>query len=467
VSTSGSAFYLSGRGLSTRVEGAVRLRSAGRGAVTAVGSIEAVEGTYEGFGQRLQIARGRLNFQGAPDNPGLDILALRTGLPVEVGVTITRTAAAPLVRMHSDPPMADAEALSWLVLGRPPDQAGSDNIALMTAAASLLAGGGEGYGTRVARAIGVDEISIRSGNFGIASLLPSRGVAGALRSDEASAATVAGEIITIGKNINESLTLSYQQAISDAGKFLQLNYRSVARPVGGGARRHRQRARTCLLDRLRLNAALGARRRRLLAALAAAPLAACGRKAPRYPTLAAGSIVLALGDSLTFGTGAAAEAAYPARLAALTGWTVVNAGVPGNTSAQARERLPHTARRARAKAGAAVDRRQRLPAPGAGGADANEHRRDAGEIRATGAQTVLIAVPRPAVMAALLGSLDDHPLYEALAAEHRVPLFASGWAKVLSDPRLKADRIHANAAGYERFARELHSFLREAGLAPR
>lgn len=221
----GSAFYLSGRGINTRVEGAVRLRSAGRGAVTAVGSIEAVEGTYEGFGQRLQIARGRLNFQGAPENPGLDILALRTGLPVEVGVTITRTAAAPLVRMHSDPPMADAEALSWLVLGRAPDQSGGDNLALVGAAASLLGGGSEGYGTRVARAVGVDEISIRSGNFGIASLLPARGVAGSLRSDEASAATVAGEIITIGKNINESLTLSYQQALSDASKFLQINYR--------------------------------------------------------------------------------------------------------------------------------------------------------------------------------------------------------------------------------------------------
>lgn len=221
----GEAFYLTGKGLSTRVEGAVRLRSAGRGAVTAVGSIAAVDGVYEGFGQKLQITRGRLNFQGAPENPGLDILALRTGLPVEVGVTITRTAAAPLVRIHSDPPMPDAEALSWLVLGRPPDQAGGDNIALAAAAAGLLGGSSEGYPTRVARAIGVDEISIRSGNFGIASLLPARGVAGSLRSEDASGATVAGEIITIGKNINDALTVSYQQAISDTTRILQLNYR--------------------------------------------------------------------------------------------------------------------------------------------------------------------------------------------------------------------------------------------------
>ena len=220
----GNAFYLRGKGLNTRLEGAVRLRSAGRGAVTAVGTIAAVDGVYEGFGQRLKIARGRLNFQGAPENPGLDILALRTGLPVEVGVTITRTASAPLVRMHSDPPMTDAEALSWLVLGRAPDQqTRGENIALAQAAAGLL-GGSEGYPTRVARAIGIDEISIRSGNLGIASLLPARGVAGALKSENASSATVAGEIITIGKNINEALTLSYQQSISDASRFLQLNY---------------------------------------------------------------------------------------------------------------------------------------------------------------------------------------------------------------------------------------------------
>ena len=144
-------------------------------------------------------------------------------------MTITRTAAAPLVRLHSDPPMAEAEALSWLVLGRAPDQGGGDNIALVQAAASLLGGGGEGYPMRVAKALGIDEISIRAGNFGIASLLPSRGVAGALRSDEASAATVSGEIITIGKNINEALTLSYQQALSDTSRILQLNYRLSSR----------------------------------------------------------------------------------------------------------------------------------------------------------------------------------------------------------------------------------------------
>jgi acyl-CoA hydrolase len=208
------------------------------------------------------------------------------------------------------------------------------------------------------------------------------------------------------------------------------------------------------------------RRRRLLLALAVAPLAACGRKASRYAAVPTGSTVVAVGDSLTYGTGAAAEAAYPVRLAELTGWKLVNAGVPANTSAQARERLPRLL----------DEHAPKVVLLSIGGNDflrqvpEGETRANITamleEIGAAGAQPVLIAVPRPALMAALLRSLDDHPLYEALAEERGVPLFSAGWARVLSDPALKADRIHANAAGYERFARELHGFLRETGLAP-
>ncbi len=218
----GPAFYVRGSGLDARVEGAVRLRSAGRGAVTAVGSINAVDGTYEGFGQKLKIARGRLNFQGAPENPGLDVLALRTGLPVEVGVTITRTAANPLIRLYSDPPMADPEALSWLVLGRPPDQARGDNLALAQAAAALLGSGG--YSNRVVRSLGIDELSIRSGLTGTSSLLPNRGVAGPLRSDASSTTTVAGEIVTIGKRFSDRLSVTYEQAVSGTSRVANLTY---------------------------------------------------------------------------------------------------------------------------------------------------------------------------------------------------------------------------------------------------
>ena len=77
----------------------------------------------------------------------------------------------------------------------------------------------------------------------------------------------------------------------------------------------------------------------LLAALVALSITACGSKGKERP-LPAGSVVVALGDSITQGVGASEQSAWPANLARLSGWRVINAGVSGDTSAQALARLP-------------------------------------------------------------------------------------------------------------------------------
>jgi lysophospholipase L1-like esterase len=215
------------------------------------------------------------------------------------------------------------------------------------------------------------------------------------------------------------------------------------------------------------NAAGTVRRRRLLLLAASLALAACGRrKTTRGTPLPAGAAVLALGDSITHGTGAAPDAAYPAQLARLTGWNVINAGVPGDTTAQMLERLPallveHTPALVIVSAGG-NDFLRHLPE-----ADTEAHlRRIVALARGARAQVLLVAVPRPTLAAAVGAGLADHPLYDRLATELTLPLHAGGWARVLADEQLKSDQIHANAAGYQAFAVGLRATLRDAGMLP-
>ncbi len=205
-------------------------------------------------------------------------------------------------------------------------------------------------------------------------------------------------------------------------------------------------------------------KRRDLILVGALALGGCGRKKPAAgAALPAGSTVLALGDSITFGTGADSAAAYPAQLAMLTGWNVINAGVPGDTAALAAERVPallaeHKPALVIVSAGG-NDFLRRVPATETEAA----LRRAIAASRDTGAQVLLVAVPQPSIGAALGAGLSDHPLYVRLADELKLPLHANGWAKVLGDDKQRADQIHANAAGYRAFAEGLAATLRSTG----
>ena len=68
-------------------------------------------------------------------------------------------------------------------------------------------------------------------------------------------------------------------------------------------------------------------------------LAACGNDYKLQP-LPDDAVILAFGDSLTYGTGASKATSYPSVLADLTDLRVVNKGVAGEQTAQGLARLP-------------------------------------------------------------------------------------------------------------------------------
>lgn len=229
VADLGRQFYLSGQGLDTRLTGSVRLRGEGRDALRATGSIRTRGGTYDAYGQDLSIERGIVNFQGPIENPGLNILALRKNLPVEAGVSITGTALKPRVRLVSEPNVPDSEKLSWIVLGRAPDQVGGGDSRLLIGAANAILGGQSGGISRqLQRGLGLDEISVGTGDLsGRTSAAPLRTVAGSATPTGAS--TLNTQILTVGKRLSAAAYLSYEQSLSGANNVVKLTYNLTRR----------------------------------------------------------------------------------------------------------------------------------------------------------------------------------------------------------------------------------------------
>jgi translocation and assembly module TamB len=196
-----------GSGLDTFLRGKLRVRTLADGTLVAFGEIDASRGTYHAFGQKLEIERGALIFNGAIDDPALDALALRKNLPVEAGVELTGTLKTPLARLTSKPPVPDSEKLSWIVLGHGVSDASSADTALLQAAAATIfeGDGAVPISQRIARGVGLDEISLRNTGERAQSEATSRAVA-------------------LGKRLTEKLYLEYEYGLEAASHLVRLHY---------------------------------------------------------------------------------------------------------------------------------------------------------------------------------------------------------------------------------------------------
>jgi acyl-CoA thioesterase-1 len=192
-------------------------------------------------------------------------------------------------------------------------------------------------------------------------------------------------------------------------------------------------------------------------ALLAAAVTGCGRSGIKMERLASDAVILAFGDSLTFGTGAATDKSYPAQLEKLVSRKVVAAGVPGEVSAAGLARLPSVLEQVQPK----------LVILCHGG---NDFLRQLGEAQAAsniramiklarqhGAAVVLIGVPKPGLFPS------QASIYTDIAGEFSIPVDNATLKSILTDNGLKSDLIHPNAAGYARLAQTVADLLRNAG----
>lgn len=195
---------------------------------------------------------------------------------------------------------------------------------------------------------------------------------------------------------------------------------------------------------------------RFAVAVLLAVLAACGPR-PRLERLPADSVVLAFGDSLTYGTGAREDESYPAQLEQLIGRRVVRAGVPGEVTAKALERLP----------GALDEHNPKLLLLCIGGNDflrrlgnaqAERNVRAMVELaQSRGIGVILIGTPEP-------GLLPSPPaFYAAIARDAGIAYEEGVITEVLKDASLKSDPIHPNARGYRVIAERLALTLKKSG----
>lgn len=186
-------------------------------------------------------------------------------------------------------------------------------------------------------------------------------------------------------------------------------------------------------------------------------LAAACCKTPQLPPLGADATILAFGDSLTAGTGAAGTESYPAVLAGMTGRRVINAGLPGEVSASGLHRLPelleqeHPSLLILCHGGndllGRLDQRQL----------ADNLRGMLRTAREKGVPTLLIAVPAADL------SLTPPDIYAELAKEFAIPVESKALPHILGKSRLKSDHIHPNAAGYRALAEAVLQLLKKSG----
>lgn len=200
----GNNVRLDAFGLKARLTGDLKVAQDKQG-LGLNGQINIPEGRFHAYGQDLLVRKGELLFSGPPDQPLLNIEAIRnpdaTEDDVTAGIRVTGPADQPKAEVFSDPAMSQQQALSYLVRGQGLDSDQSDSAAMT----SMLIGLGVAQSGQVVGKIGE--------TFGVSNLaLDTQGVG------DSSQVVVSGYVLP-------GLQVKYGVGIFDSLATLTLRYR--------------------------------------------------------------------------------------------------------------------------------------------------------------------------------------------------------------------------------------------------
>jgi translocation and assembly module TamB len=164
----GEEVHVSGSGLEADVEGSLLVIEEPGSVTRGTGELDLGGGSFAAYGAKLQIERGRLVFANSPiTSPAIDLRASRRAGDVVAGIDASGTLDNPRVTLWSQPPMPQAEQLSYLVLGRPLNDVGAqEGDTLTRAAQSLGLRGGRYLAKRLGSLFGLEEARIDTGEGG-------------------------------------------------------------------------------------------------------------------------------------------------------------------------------------------------------------------------------------------------------------------------------------------------------------
>lgn len=165
----GNDVRLDAFGLKARLKGDLKVVQDKKG-LGLNGQIDIPSGRFHAYGQDLIVRKGQLMFSGPPDQPLLNIEAIRnpesTEDDVTAGVRVTGLADAPKLEVFSDPAKSQQEALSYLLRGQGLSSSGADGNAMTSMLIGMgVAQSGQLVG-KIGEAFGVSNLALDTQGVG-------------------------------------------------------------------------------------------------------------------------------------------------------------------------------------------------------------------------------------------------------------------------------------------------------------